>query len=238
MPHGGGGPGVGPICCAAHLVPFLPGHPHWNQPTNTVASAPYGSAMMLPVSYGYVCMLGREGVKQASESAILSANYLAESLKEWFPVLFRGEDGRVGHEVILDCRGFKNAGISETDIAKRLMDFGFHAPTLSFPVHGTLMVEPTESESLAELKRFIQSMECIYNEIKEIEEGKYSQEDNVLVQSPHPEYELTADEWNHSYPRSKAGFPLPWIRENKFQIPVARVDNAWGDRNLVCSCQQ
>ena len=238
MPHGGGGPGVGPICCAAHLVKYLPGHPHTGNALNTVASAPFGSAMMLPVSYGYICMLGGAGLKKVSEIAILSANYLAESLKELFPVLFRGEDGRVGHEVILDCRGFKNAGISETDIAKRMMDFGYHAPTLSFPVHGTLMVEPTESESLSELKRFIETMECIYKEIKEIECGKFNQVDNVLVQAPHAEYELTNDDWNHSYPRSKAGFPLPWIRENKFQLPVARVDNAWGDRNLVCSCQQ
>lgn len=238
MPHGGGGPGVGPICCAAHLAKYLPGHPHSGTTLNTVASAPFGSAMMLPVSYGYICMLGAEGVKKVSEIAILSANYLAESLKGLYPVLFRGEDGQVGHEVILDCRGFKNAGISETDIAKRLMDFGFHAPTLSFPVHGTLMVEPTESESLAELKRFIETMECIHKEIKEIEYGLYNQTDNVLVQAPHAEYELTADEWNHSYPRSKAGYPLSWIQENKFQLSVARVDNAWGDRNLVCSCQQ
>jgi glycine dehydrogenase len=150
--------------------------------------------------------------------------------------LYRGEDGRVGHEVILDCRGFKAAGITETDIAKRLMDFGFHAPTLSFPVHGTLMIEPTESESLAELNRFIESMVCIYQEIKELENGVYELADNVLTQSPHPEYELTADEWTHAYPRSKAGYPLPWIAENKMQIPVARVDNAFGDRNLICSC--
>jgi glycine dehydrogenase len=237
MPHGGGGPGVGPICCAPHLVKFLPTHPHFGKSLITVASAPYGSAMLLPISYGYIRMLGEEGLRKASEIAILSANYLAESLKDMFPVLFRGEDGQVGHEVILDCRGFKNAGISETDIAKRLMDFGFHAPTLSFPVHGTLMIEPTESESLAELKRFIESMKCIYNEINEIEQGFYSNQDNVLVQSPHPEYELTADEWSHAYPRSKAGFPLPWISENKFQVPVGRVDNAWGDRNLFCSCQ-
>jgi len=159
---------------------------------------------------------------------------LAESLKDQFPVVYRGENGRVGHEVILDCRGFKNVGITETDIAKRMMDFGFHAPTLSFPVHGTLMIEPTESESLAELDRFIETMQCIYKEIKEIEEGIYSQTDNVLVQSPHAGYELMADKWTHSYPRSKAAFPLNWIAENKFQIPVGRVDNAFGDRNLVC----
>lgn len=236
MPHGGGGPGVGPICCAKHLTPFLPGHPHFGSPLNTVAAAPYGSAMLLPISYAYICLLGPDGLKKASETAILSANYLAESLKDMFPVVFRGEDGRVGHEVILDCRGFKNAGITETDIAKRLMDFGFHAPTLSFPVHGTLMIEPTESESLSELKRFIESMTCIHNEINEIESGEYNAKDNVLTQSPHAEYELTADEWTHSYPRNKAGFPLPWIAENKFQVPVGRVDNAFGDRNLVCNC--
>ena len=238
MPHGGGGPGVGPICCAKHLVSYLPKHPHFGNIRNTVASAPYGSAMLLPISYGYICMLGVEGMRKASEIAILNANYLAEALKDLFPVVYRGEDGRVGHEVILDCRGFKNAGISETDIAKRLMDFGYHAPTLSFPVHGTLMIEPTESESLAELDRFIATMQCIHHEIKEIEEGLYDKTDNVLVQSPHPEYELTADEWAHCYPRSKAAYPLEWIAENKFQIPVGRVDNAFGDRNLVCCCEK
>jgi len=237
MPHGGGGPGVGPICCKKHLAEYLPKHPYFGNPLNTVASAPYGSAMMLPVSYGYLCMMGSEGLKRASEMAILSANYLAESLKDLYPVVFRGEDGRVGHEVILDCRGFKNAGITETDISKRLMDFGFHAPTLSFPVHGTLMIEPTESESLSELDRFIDTMRCIYKEIKEVEEGLYDKIDNVLIQSPHAEYELTADEWSHGYPRSKAAYPLPWISENKFQIPVGRVDNAYGDRNLICNCQ-
>ena len=236
MPHGGGGPGVGPICCKEHLADYLPKHPHFGNARNTVAAAPYGSAMLLPVSYGYICMMGVDGLKKASEIAILNANYLAEALKDEFPVLYRGEDGRVGHEVILDCRIFKNTGITETDIAKRLMDFGFHAPTLSFPVHGTLMIEPTESESLAELDRFIETMRCIFKEIKEIEDGIYDKTDNVLVQSPHSEEELTADEWFHSYPRSKAAYPLDWIRENKFQIPVGRVDNAWGDRNLVCSC--
>jgi glycine dehydrogenase len=236
MPHGGGGPGVGPICCATHLVEFLPGHPLFEREDNTVAAAPFGSALLLPISYGYIAMLGAKGLKEVTETAILSANYLAERLKDYYPILFRGEDGRVGHEVILDCRGFKNAGITETDIAKRLMDFGFHAPTLSFPVHGTLMVEPTESESLAELNRFIDAMICIHAEIKEIEDGIYDQKDNVLVQAPHSERELTADEWNHSYPRSKAGFPLPWIAANKFQIPVGRVDNAFGDRNLICRC--
>jgi glycine dehydrogenase len=238
MPHGGGGPGVGPICCKEHLVNYLPKHPFFGDARNTVAAAPYGSAMLLPISYAYICMMGTEGLKRASETAILSANYLAESLKDQFPILYRGENGRVGHEVILDCRGFKSAGITETDIAKRLMDFGFHAPTLSFPVHGTLMIEPTESESLAELDRFIETMKCIYKEIKEVEDGIYDKIDNVLIQSPHAEYELTADEWSHSYPRSKAAYPLTWISENKFGIPVGRVDNAFGDRNLICSCQE
>jgi len=239
MPHGGGGPGVGPICCAKHLIAYLPQHPHFtSNPINTVASSPYGSAMMLPVSYGYLCMMGAEGLKKASEVAILNANYLAENLKDFFPVVFRGEGGRVGHEVILDCRGFKNTGITETDISKRLMDFGFHAPTLSFPVHGTLMIEPTESESLAELNRFIETMQCIFNEIKEVENGLYDKIDNVLVQAPHSEQELTADNWAHCYSRSKAAYPLDWIKENKFQIAVNRVDNAFGDRNLICSCQK
>jgi glycine dehydrogenase len=236
MPHGGGGPGIGPICCAGHLVEYLPKHPFFGNSRNTVAAAPYGYAMMLPVSYGYIRMLGVEGLQKASEVAILSANYLANELDHLFPVLYRGEDGRVGHEVILDCRIFKEAGISETDIAKRLMDFGYHAPTLSFPVHGTLMVEPTESESLPELKRFIEAMKCIHQEIKEIETGVYDKTDNVLVNAPHAEYELTADEWSHKYPRSKAGYPMAWVAENKFQIPVGRVDNAFGDRNLVCNC--
>jgi len=236
MPHGGGGPGVGPICCAKHLVEYLPKHPFFGNSMNTVASAPYGNAMLLPISYGYICMLGTKELKKTSEIAILNANYLAEALKDLYPIVFRGEDGRVGHEVILDCRIFKNAGISETDIAKRLMDFGYHAPTLSFPVHGTLMVEPTESESLAELNRFIETMQCIYKEIKEIENGLYDKNDNVLVNAPHAEYELTADEWPHAYSRSKAAYPLAWISENKFQIPVCRVDNAFGDRNLICSC--
>ncbi len=238
MPHGGGGPGAGPICCASHLEAFLPGHPFNGNSTNTVASAPHGSALLYPISYGYIKLLGADGLKKATEIAILSANYLAESLKAYFPVLYHNENGFVGHEVILDCRGFKQAGITETDIAKRLMDFGFHAPTLSFPVHGTLMIEPTESESLGELNRFIDAMKCIYAEIQEITEGRYSKEDNVLIQAPHPESELTSDSWTHAYPRSKAGYPLDWIAENKFQMPVARVDNAFGDRNLFCTCQQ
>ena len=233
MPHGGGGPGMGPICCKEALVPYLPGHPFNGNTANTVASAPFGYAMLVPISYGYLRMLGADGLKASTEIAILNANYLANKLDPYYPVLYRGEQGRVGHEVIFDCRGFKLAGITETDISKRLMDYGFHAPTLSFPVHGTLMVEPTESENLDELNRFVETMVAIYEEIKEVETGVQDKTDNVLVQAPHAEYELLGDDWNHAYPRSKAAYPLPWVAANKFQVPVARVDNAWGDRNLV-----
>lgn len=234
MPHGGGGPGAGPICCAAHLADFLPTE-SWDKTKGiSVASAPYGNAMLLPITYAYICMLGTAGLKRATQIAILNANYLAACLKSHFSVLYTGAEGFVAHELILDCRPFKEAGISETDIAKRLMDYGFHAPTLSFPVHGTLMIEPTESESLEELDRFVQAMESIYREIEEVRTGNYPADNNLLVNSPHAEYLLTADEWPYPYPRSRAAYPLPWIEGNKFQIPVSRVDNAYGDRNLVC----
>lgn len=239
IPHGGGGPGEGPICVATHLIPFLPHHPQLDGSTlNTVASAPYGSAGILPITYGYIRMMGRDGLKKATETAILNANYLATCLNDTFGIVYTGEQGRVGHELILECRKIKDtSGITETDIAKRLMDYGYHAPTLSFPVHGTLMIEPTESESLAELNRFISAMDQIWEEIKEIENGTYPKEDNVLVNAPHPEYEVCADEWKHSYPRSKAAYPLEFVKENKFWINVARIDNAFGDRNLIsCLC--
>ncbi|WP_108823111.1 aminomethyl-transferring glycine dehydrogenase [Dysgonomonas sp. Marseille-P4361] len=239
IPHGGGGPGEGPICVAEHLVPFLPHHPELDGSTlNTVASSPYGSAGILPITYGYIRMMGADGLTRATKIAILSANYLAECLKDTYGVVYRGTSGRVGHELILECRNVKDAsGITETDIAKRLMDYGYHAPTLSFPVHGTLMIEPTESESLAELNRFVDTMNQIWEEIKEVENGAYSKEDNVLVNAPHPEYEACADEWNHAYPRSKAIYPLEFVKNNKFWINVARVDNAFGDRNLItCLC--
>lgn len=239
IPHGGGGPGEGPICVAEHLVPFLPHHPELDGSTlNTVASSPYGSAGILPITYGYIRMMGADGLTRATKIAILSANYLAECLKDTYGVVYRGTSGRVGHELILECRKIKDAsGITETDIAKRLMDYGYHAPTLSFPVHGTLMIEPTESESLAELNRFVDTMNQIWEEIKEVENGAYSKEDNVLVNAPHPEYEACADEWNHAYPRSKAIYPLEFVKNNKFWINVARVDNAFGDRNLItCLC--
>ena len=241
-PHGGGGPGVGPICVAEHLVPFLPQHPVlFGSDLNTVSAAPYGSAGILPITYGYIRMLGAEGLTMATKIAILNANYLAAKFKDTYGIVYIGTTGRVGHELILECRTVKErTGIDESDIAKRLMDFGYHAPTLSFPVHGTLMVEPTESESKAELDRFVEVLECIWNEIKEVEDGTADKTDNVLKNAPHPEYEVAADEWNHSYPRSKAAFPLEWLHDSKFWINVARVDNAYGDRNLVptiCNCQ-
>ncbi len=240
IPHGGGGPGVGPICVAEHLVPFLPGHPVMlSKEENTVSAAPYGSAGVATITYGYIRMMGAEGLTEATKAAILSANYLAEKLNDSYGIVYRGANGRVGHELILECRGLKNtSGISETDIAKRLMDYGYHAPTLSFPVHGTLMIEPTESESLVELDRFVETMDQIHKEIIEVSRGEYTAEDNVLVNAPHPEYEAVADEWKHAYPRSKAIYPLPFVAGNKFWINVARVDNAYGDRNLVsCLCE-
>ena len=241
-PHGGGGPGVGPICVAKHLVPFLPQHPVlFGSDLNTVASARYGSAGILPITYAYIRMLGAEGLEKVTKLAILNANYLAARFKDTYGIVYTGATGRVGHELILECRTVKDrSGIDESDIAKRLMDFGYHAPTLSFPVHGTLMVEPTESESKAELDRFVEIMECIWKEIKEVENGEADKEDNVLKNAPHPEYEVSADEWNHAYPRSKAAFPLDWLHDSKFWVNVARVDNAYGDRNLVptlCGCQ-
>lgn len=240
-PHGGGGPGVGPICVAEHLVPFLPSHPViWGSEMNTVAAAPYGSAGILSITYAYIRLLGEKGLTESTKVAILNANYLAAKLKDTYGIVYTGATGRVGHELILECRTIKErSGIDEGDIAKRLMDFGYHAPTLSFPVHGTLMVEPTESESKAELDRFIEVMDCIRNEIREVENGTADPTDNVLKNAPHPQYEVTADEWNHSYPRSKAAFPLDWLQDNKFWINVARIDNAYGDRNLIptlCGC--
>ncbi len=241
-PHGGGGPGVGPICVAEHLVPFLPQHPVlWGSDQNTVSAAPYGSAGILPITYAYIRLLGAEGLTAATKTAILNANYLAARFKDTYGVVYRGQNGRVGHELILECRTVKErSGIDEGDIAKRLMDFGYHAPTLSFPVHGTLMIEPTESESKAELDRFVEVMECIWKEIEEVENGTADKSDNVLKNAPHPEYEVTADEWHHGYSRAKAAFPLDWLHDSKFWINVARVDNAFGDRNLVptiCDCK-
>lgn len=240
IPHGGGGPGVGPIAVARHLVEFLPSHPVMNNGhvgINAVAAAPWGSASVLPITYGYIKMMGAEGLRKATEYAILNANYIAASLKDNYGILYTGEHGRVAHELILECRHLKNGtGITETDIAKRLMDYGFHAPTLSFPVHGTLMIEPTESESRQELDRFIDALNQIYSEIREVEQGFADAEDNVLKNAPHTALIVAGDVWTHPYSRQKAAWPLDWIRENKFWVPVGRVDNAWGDRNLICTC--
>ena len=238
-PHGGGGPAVGPICVAEHLVPFLPQHPVlWGSDFNTVAAAPYGSAGILPITYAYIRLLGADGLKLSTKTAILSANYLAARFKDTYGVVYSGTTGRVGHEMILECRTVKErSGIDESDIAKRLMDFGYHAPTLSFPVHGTLMIEPTESESKAELDRFVDIMECIWKEIEEVENGIADKIDNVLKNAPHPEYEVAGDEWSHPYSRTKAAFPLEWLHDSKFWVNVARVDNAYGDRNLVATIQ-
>ena len=241
IPHGGGGPGMGPIVVAEHLVEFLPTHPLVEtggiNGIPAVAGAPWGSASILPISHAYIKLLGGAGLTHVTKIAILNANYLAASLKNHYKVLYTGKNGFVGHEMILECRNFKQiADISEADIAKRLMDYGFHAPTLSFPVHGTLMVEPTESESLDELNRFIHALISIHDEIMEIKDGKADPENNVLKNAPHTAAEVAGDEWPHPYARSKAAFPLPWIEENKFWPASGRVDNAYGDRNLVCSC--
>ena len=235
IPHGGGGPGVGPICCTEKLKPYLPSKALQG---NRVSSAPFGSASVTTITYGYIRMMGAEGLTAATKAAILNANYLAAKLKDSYGIVYTGSKGRVGHELILECRNFKaSSGITETDIAKRLIDYGFHAPTLSFPVHGTLMIEPTESESLAELDRFAQAMLQIYAEIKEIETGMADKNDNVLINAPHPEYSIVSDVWNHPYNRTKAAYPTNWVADNKFWVNVARVDNAFGDRNLVCTCR-
>jgi glycine dehydrogenase len=228
IPHGGGGPGVGPVVVAAHLAPFLPRH---------VAAAPFGSALILPISYSYIRLMGAEGLKRASEMAILNANYIAARLNPYYPVLFRGENGLVAHECILDCRGFEaTSNVTVEDIAKRLQDFGFHAPTMSWPVPGTLMVEPTESESLAELDRFCDAMVAIYSDIVAIAEGRLDRADNPLKQAPHTAAEIARDDWPHPYGREHAAYPLPFVREAKYWPPVRRVDNVYGDRNLFCSC--
>ncbi|MCC6322768.1 MAG: aminomethyl-transferring glycine dehydrogenase [Phycisphaerales bacterium] len=244
IPHGGGGPGVGPIGVAKHLAPFLPGHPVMppvlaagSTPIGPVSAAPYGSASILMISWVYIALMGEAGLKKATQVAILNANYMARRLESHYPVLFRGKNGACAHEFILDCRPFeKSAGVKPEDIAKRLMDYGFHAPTMSFPVPGTLMIEPTESEPKAELDRFCDSMIAIREEIRAIEQGKADRLDNPLKHSPHTAAAVSADEWKHAYPRSQAAFPLPWVREHKFWPIVGRIDNPYGDRNLVCTC--
>jgi glycine dehydrogenase len=237
IPHGGGGPGVGPICVAAHLTPFLPSNPiietGGENAITAISAAPWGSALVCLISYGYITMLGSRGLTEATEYAILNANYIKGRLESQFDILYTNERGRCAHEMIIDCRPFKQHGIEVTDIAKRLMDYGFHAPTVSFPVAGTIMIEPTESESLAELDRFCDAMLAIYEEISE---ASASDTNNVMKNAPHTLGMLTADEWNLPYSRQKAAFPLPYVADNKFWPSVRRVDDAYGDRNLICTC--
>lgn len=241
IPHGGGGPGMGPIGVAAHLAPFLPGHPlaPTDEPSavGAVAAAPFGSPMILPISWVYIALMGAEGLTEATKVAILNANYMAARLREHYPVLYAGATGRVAHEFILDLRPFKqSAGVVAEDVAKRLMDYGFHAPTMSFPVAGTLMIEPTESESKAELDRFCEAMIAIREEIRAVENGELPKDDNPLVHAPHTANVVCGDGWDRAYGREQAAFPLPWVRESKFWPSVGRIDNAYGDRNLVCTC--
>jgi len=238
IPHGGGGPGAGPICVAAHLAPFLPGHPlAHNNAVGPVSQAPFGSASLLVISWMYIAMMGPRGLRDATAAAILNANYIAARLDGYFPVLFKGARGRVAHECILDLREWKDrSGIEVADVAKRLMDFGFHAPTMSWPVVGTLMVEPTESESQAELDRFCESMSTIHGELCAIERGELDRADNPLKNAPHTAAAVTSDEWSHAYSRQVAAWPAPWLRGHKFWPSVARIDNVYGDRHVFCSC--
>jgi glycine dehydrogenase len=241
IPHGGGGPGMGPICVAAHLAPFLPDHPvvplHQEQPCGTVSAAPWGSAWVLPVSWAYTVLLGREGLVQATQIAILNANYVARRLAPHYPLLYSGQHGLVAHECIIDCRPFKaSADIEVEDIAKRIIDYGFHPPTVSFPVPGTLMIEPTESESKQELDRFCDTLIAIRAEIREVEQGTQPRGHNILTNAPHTLADVVADTWDRPYARERAAFPTPWTREHKVWPSVGRVDGAYGDRNLMCTC--
>jgi glycine dehydrogenase len=241
IPHGGGGPGMGPIAVATHLAPFLPGHPLADvggvEAVGPVSAAPWGSASILPISYMYIDLMGAEGLTRATKVAILNANYVARRLEPHFPVLYKGAHGLAAHECIVDTRPYKvSAGVEVEDIAKRLMDYGFHAPTVSFPVAGTLMIEPTESESKEELDRFCDAMIAIRGEIREIEEGRADRADNVLKRAPHTLAQVVSSGWNRPYTREQAAFPAPWTRAHKFWPAVARVEGAFGDRTLVCSC--
>ena len=240
IPHGGGGPGVGPICVAEHLVPFLPSNPNikigTKESIDAISSAPYGSSLVLNISYAYIKMLGASGLKKATEYAIVNANYLKEVLAEHFPILYCNENGRVAHECIVDFRQFKPLGIEVADVAKRLIDYGFHAPTVSFPVPGTLMIEPTESESKSEIDRFADALISIKKEIEEIASGSADPKNNVLKNAPHTEQVVISDSWDKPYSREKAAYPLEWVRDHKFFATVSRIDEAFGDRNLVCTC--
>ncbi|WP_439474867.1 aminomethyl-transferring glycine dehydrogenase [Algoriphagus formosus] len=240
IPHGGGGPGMGPICVAAHLAPFLPGNPiiktGGTQAVSSISAAPYGSASILPISYAYIEMMGGDGLTNATKMAILNANYIKERLDGHYPILYTGANGRAAHEMIIDCRGFKEFGVEVEDIAKRLMDYGFHAPTVSFPVAGTMMIEPTESETKAELDRFCDALIGIREEIREIENGSADRENNVLKNAPHTANMVLIGEWELPYSREKAVYPLTYVKDNKFWPTVRRIDSAYGDRNLMCSC--
>src|SRR6185295_7521471 len=243
IPHGGGGPGMGPIAVADHLAPYLPGHPvvkvGGSRPIPAIAAAPWGSASILLISYGYIRMLGGPGVTDATRYAILNANYLKARLQGHYDVLYANHNGRVAHEMIFDLRPFKHGAgpsVDEQDVAKRLMDYGFHAPTVSFPVAGTMMIEPTESESQDELDRFCDALIAIRGEIQAVVEGKADAKDNVLKNAPHTADEVTADDWTHPYSRQQDAYPLPYVRANKFWPAVGRIDNPYGDRNLICSC--
>ncbi|MEO1936287.1 MAG: aminomethyl-transferring glycine dehydrogenase [Myxococcales bacterium] len=235
IPHGGGGPGMGPICAAEHLRDFLPGHPVFGE--GAVSAAPFGSPSILPISWAYIALMGGEGLTRATEIAILNANYMARRLTDHYEILYTGPGGRVAHEFIIDCRSFeRSANITVEDIAKRLIDYGFHAPTMSFPVPGTLMIEPTESESKEELDRLCDALISIRDEIRAIERGDHSETDSPLKFAPHPAEVVCGDEWPHAYTRQQAAYPTEWTRQHKFWPPVSRIDNAWGDRNLVCTC--
>jgi glycine dehydrogenase len=242
IPHGGGGPGVGPVAVGAHLAKFLPnqrsvGYARGEDGISGVSAAPYGSASILPISWMYIAMMGADGLTAATETAILAANYVAKRLAPHYPVLYTGNKGLVAHECILDLRPLKDTtGISNEDVAKRLIDYGFHAPTMSFPVPGTLMIEPTESESLAELDRFIDAMIAIRGEIAKVEDGRFDREDNPLKNAPHTAQMICADDWTHKYSREEAAYPLASLRARKYWAPVGRADNVYGDRNLFCAC--
>jgi glycine dehydrogenase len=241
IPHGGGGPGEGPIGVAKHLLPFLPSHTMvktgGDKAIHAVSAAPFGSAMILPISHAYIRMMGGDGLTEATKYAVLNANYIKSKLENHYPILYTGSKKRVAHEMILDCNSFKKtADIEAIDIAKRLMDYGFHAPTVAFPVHGTLMVEPTESEPLGEIDRFCDAMISIRNEIREIEEGKADKANNVVKKAPHTLQAVLAEKWEAPYSRTKAAFPVESLKEDKYWPTVAKIDDAYGDRNLVCSC--
>jgi glycine dehydrogenase len=242
IPHGGGGPGVGPVAARAHLAPFLPNHPLAPEAgpatgPGPVSAAPWGSAGILPISWAYTKLMGPDGLRRATAVAILSANYIAHRLGDHFPVLYAGENGRVAHECIVDVRGItKDTGVSVDDVAKRLVDYGFHAPTMSFPVAGTLMIEPTESESLAEIDRFCDAMIAIKGEVDRVASGEWPVEASPLRHAPHTAEDLLVGDWDRPYPRELGAYPVPSLRRDKYWPPVGRIDGGYGDRNLVCAC--